>query len=52
MTTFPPPQAPTPDPDELLSAYLDGELTAEEEAEVRDLLADSPERQAELARLD
>jgi Putative zinc-finger len=51
MTTFPPPQAPTPDPDELLSAYLDGELTAEEEAEVRELLADSPERQAELARL-
>jgi hypothetical protein len=52
MTTFPPPQAPTPDPSELLSAYLDGELTPEEEAAVRDLLADSPERQAELADLD
>lgn len=51
MTTFPPPPAPMPDPSELLSAYLDGELTPDEEAEVRNLLADSPERQAELAHL-
>ena len=51
MTTFPPPEAPTPDPGELLSAYLDGELTPDEEAAVRDLLADSPERQAELTHL-
>jgi Putative zinc-finger len=52
VTTFPPPQAPTPDPAELLSAYLDGELTPEEEAEVRALLASSPEHQTELASLE
>ena len=47
MTALPP-----PDSFELLSAYLDGELTPTEAAQVHDLLERSPEHQAELARVE
>jgi len=47
MTALPP-----PDSFELLSAYLDGELTEAERAQVDDLLAKSPAHREELARVD
>ncbi len=47
MTTLPPPDA-----HEMLSAYLDGELTPAEQAEVDQLIARSPEHRDELTRLE
>ncbi len=47
MTTLPPPES-----FDVLSAYLDGELTAAEAAEVRELLERSPEHRAELDRVE
>ncbi len=47
MTTLLP-----PDSFELLSAYLDGELTPAEVAQVQDLLERSPEHRAELGRVE
>ena len=45
------PTPPTDDWRDLLSALLDGELDPAEEARVRDLVADSPDAQDELAAL-
>lgn len=47
MTALPP-----PDSFDLLSAYLDGELTPAEQAHVEELLQQSPEHRAELARVE
>ncbi len=47
MTTLPPADAY-----EMLSAYLDGELTPAEQAQVDELIARSPEHRDELARLE
>ena len=47
MTTLPPPES-----FDVLSAYLDGELTPAEATEVRDLLERSPEHRAELDRVE
>jgi len=47
MTTLPP-----PDSFELLSGYLDGELSPAEVSQVRDLLERSPEHRAELTRVE
>ena len=47
MTTLPPPES-----FDVLSAYLDGELTPAEATEVRELLERSPEHRAELDRVE
>jgi hypothetical protein len=47
MTTLPPPES-----FDVLSAYLDGELTPSEAAAVRELLERSPEHRAELDRVE